>query len=292
MVFSPKMAAQTGEKIAADFGFTKFPIRPLEIAAKNDIAVETKPAEVKGISGALILVGNNVRIVYSTDLNNRGFENFSVSHELGHYFLPGHPDQIKKQGGVHFSHANFTEAQSIELEADHFASGLLLPSKLTQAFLDARQIGLEGILCLAEVAECSRTAAAIRTAQCSSYPVAVMVSQADTIAYAFLSDGFKQLGKLAWLKKGSPLPDTLTRRFNARASNVLGAERACGETYLGDWFGGPKGPSLDEEVVGLGRYGFTLTVLSSESQRCDPDEEEDEDTALERSWSPKFAYGR
>jgi hypothetical protein len=64
------------------------------------------------------------------------------------------------------------------------------------------------------------------------------------------------------------------------------------ETRLGDWFGGPKGIDLDEEVVGLGSYGFTLTVLSSEAKLAQPDEEEDEDTDLERSWTPKFAYGR
>jgi hypothetical protein len=215
-----------------------------------------------------------------------------VSHELGHYSLPGHPEEIQKQGGTHLSRANFSEASSIELEADHFASGLLLPSRLTRNFLDSHQVGLEGVLALADAAECSRTAAAIRTAECSSYPVAVIVSRDEQVAYAFLSEGFKQLGQLAWLKKGTPLPASLTRRFNSDASNVSQTRKACGETRLGDWFGGPKGIVLDEEVVGLGSYGFTLTILSSEAQMSAPDEEEDEDAELEKSWTAKFAYGR
>lgn len=291
--FRLKMATQLGEKIAAEYGFSKFPVRPFDIIGKKDIKVEAKPSDVKGVSGAMIFAGSSATIIYSTEYDNHGFENFSVSHELGHYCLPGHPEEIIKQGGAHFSRADFTEgATSIEIEADHFASGLLLPSRLTQDFLDRSQVGLEGILALADTAECSRTAAAIRAAECSSYPIAVIVSREQHIAYAFLSEGFKQLGKLAWLKKGTALPDTLTKRFNADASNVSSAKKQCGETRLGDWFGGPKGIELDEEIVGLGSYGFTLTVLSSEAKLPQPDEEEDEDAELERSWTPKYAYGR
>jgi Zn-dependent peptidase ImmA (M78 family) len=290
--FQLKMATQLGEKIAADFGFTEFPIKPLEIAQKRGIRVEAKPSDVKGVSGAMIFANGNATIIYSRDLSNKGFENFSICHELGHYFLPGHPEEITKQGGTHFSRANFTESSSIELEADHFASGLLLPSGLTRKFLDSQQVGLEGILALADAAESSRTAAAIRAAECSNYPVAVIVSRDEQVAYAFLSEGFKQLGELAWLKKGTPLPSSLTRRFNANPANISQASKTCGETWLGDWFGGPKGIALDEEVLGLGSYGFTLTTLSSESRLSAPDEEEDEDAELEKSWTPKFAYGR
>src|SRR4051812_32448941 len=117
MAFNVKMATQRGEQIAAEYGFASFPVRPLEIAGKADIAVEAKPAEVKGVSGAMIFADGNPLIIYSRAFNNVGFENFSICHELGHYFLSGHPEQIIKQGGRHFSRANFTEALPIELEA-------------------------------------------------------------------------------------------------------------------------------------------------------------------------------
>ena len=76
---------------------------------------------------------------------------------------------------------------SIELEADHFASGLLLPSRLTRKLLSNNQIGLDGILKLAETAHCSITAAAIRSAECGTYPVAIIVSKGNEIVYAFTS---------------------------------------------------------------------------------------------------------
>jgi hypothetical protein len=95
----------------------------------------------------------------------------------------------------------------------------------------------------------------------------VIVSQESQIAYAFLSDRFKALGKLAFLRKGSPLPDTVTRRFNADPDKVLYGKRDCENTNLADWFDGPRRIALDEQVIGLGRYGYTLAVLSSEGGR-------------------------
>lgn len=290
--FRLKMATQLGEKTALEMGYRKFPVDPMQIARDKGILLEAKPPEAEGVSGALIIAGNQFAIVYSTTLGNQGHENFSIAHELGHYFLPGHPEEIIKSGGTHLSRANFTQNTSIELEADHFAGGLLMPSAFTKDLLSKSQVGIEGIFTLADEASCSRTAAAIRAAECNAYPMAVVASRNTEVAYAFMSDSFKNLGKLAFLKKGSSLPLTLTRDFNALSSNVLQAKRACGETTLNDWFDGPKGIKLDEEVVGLGQYGFTLTVLSSEQLQSDPDEEEDEDAILEESWTPRFAYGR
>lgn len=291
--FRLKMATQLGEKVAAEAGLTQFPIDPRRIAEGKGITVQAKPAHVKGVSGALIFAGDDVTLIYSSEYNNVGFENFCMGHELGHYFLPGHPEEIMNQGGSHVSRADFTQNTSIELEADHFASGLLLPSSLTRSFLSKNQVGLEGILKLADVARCSRTAAAIRSAECCEYPVAVIVSQGEHVSYAFLSDGFKRLGKnLAFLKKGTPLPDSATLRFNRDPENVLGIKQEAGTTTLSDWFDGPPGITLDEEIVGLGGYGYTLTVLSGEDLPIDPDEEEDEERDLEDRWTPRFAYGR
>ena len=39
-------------------------------------------------------VGNMFGIAYATHIDNVGFQNFSVGHELGHYFLPGHVDAV------------------------------------------------------------------------------------------------------------------------------------------------------------------------------------------------------
>jgi hypothetical protein len=207
--------------------------------------------------------------------------------------LEGHPEEIQKTGPMHVSRAGFIQGDSsIEIEADHFASGLLMPTSLVRQNLDDAQIGLAGIEKLSTDAECSLTASAIRSAECSPYPMAVVVSRADRICYGFLSDGFKQLKPRAFPRKGDLLPETATREFNSDYSNVEQRRRWTSETTLAKWFDGSPGIRLDEEVVGLGEYGFTLSVFSSEELPEEPDEEEDEEAALIERYTPKFAYGR
>lgn len=286
-------ARQCGERKAREYGFTTFPVDPFRIAQGEDIHVEAKPAELRGVSGGIIFADVGTGIFYATDIASEGFQRFTVAHELGHYFLEGHPEEIQKTGPMHVSRAGFTQGDSsIEIEADHFASGLLMPTSLVRQTLNHAHIGLAGIEKLATEAECSLTAAAIRSAECSPYPMAVVVSQRDRISYGFLSEGFKQLKPRTFPRKGDLLPETATREFNLDHSNVELRRRQTSETSLAEWFDGSPSIRLDEEVVGLGKYGFTLSVFSSEELPSEPDEEEDEEAALIERYTPKFAYGR
>lgn len=292
--FRLTMATQCGEKLARDEGYAAFPVNPIAIARKHDIHVEQKPPEMTGISGALIFAGPNPIIIYSTEHANEGFENFSVAHELGHYFLPGHPEEIQRAGGAHMSRSGFSEGHSsIEIEADHFAAGLLMPDYLVRQTLNAGQVGLSGIRQLADHARASLTAAAIRAAQCASFPLCIIVSSGEAVSYAFPSERFKALGRNIYLRKGSALAaGSATAALNACPADVLAATQMTGECRLADWFDTDRNVTLDEEVIGLGKYGLTLTVLSSEPLALQDDDDEDEDAVLEESWTPRFAYGR
>lgn len=289
------MATETGEKVAREEGFTTLPVKPLVIAERKELHVEKKPPGMKGVSGALIFMEPRPLLIYSAEHQNAGFENFSIAHELGHYCLPDHPDQIVKGGGQHFSRAGFSEgALSIELEADHFAAGLLMPDFLVKKLVEESEIGLEGIRELTGSAEVSLTAAAIRVAQCARFPICIVVSEGAAVRYAFPSETFKDLGQNIFLRKGADLPSTsTTARFNALSSNVASGRQVTGDCRLRDWFDTDRNPALDEQVVGLGSYGLTLTVLSSDELPIDYDlGEANEEAALEESWTPRFARDR
>lgn len=289
----PSWARQQGERKSRECGFDRFPIDPFEIAHAEDIQLWPKKPDQVGVSGGILFHGDDVGIFYSTDIKSEGFQRFTIAHELGHFFLPGHPEVIHEMGGAHMSRAGFAgPAVSIEVEADHFASGLLLPTSLVRRHLSDEPIGLEGIESLASVSCCSLTASAIRTAECAPYPMAIVVSEGGQVRYCFMSDSFKALGRLTYLANGTELPDTLTRAFNSSPDNVRGAKRDCQSTDLFRWFEGDRRIELDEEVIGLGSYGLTLTVLSSEDLPESPDEDEDEEAQLIESYTPKFAYGR
>lgn len=291
--FRLEWARKCGERKAKEHGFTSFPIDPFQIAANEDIFVEAKKPDQAGVSGGIIFTDVGIGIFYATNIASSGFQRFTLGHELGHYFLDGHPEEIMKHAPVHISRAGFTEGSNpIEIEADHFSSGLLMPTGLVRRSLDDHQVGLAGIEELASVSECSLTASAIRAAECCPYPMAVVVSKGERVCYSFLSEGFKQLRPRAYPQKNDLLPDTGTRAFNSNPANVAEGRRLTSETTLNEWFDGPSSIDLDEEIIGLGSYGFTLTVFTSEELPAEPDEELDEEASLIESYTPRFAYER
>lgn len=288
--FRLKMAKQKGEACAREQGFTSLAVDPFVIARANDIEVRAKPDTAQGVSGMLLRHGNAFGIVYATHINNEGFQRFSVAHELAHYFLDGHIDHVLPKDGMHVSEAGFTSGDPYEMEADQFAAGLLMPGDLFKKALRKRTAGLQTIEDLATVCRTSLTATGIRCAETSEDALAVIISTGNTIDFCFLSDAMKSLPKLTWLRKGSPVPSsTVTARFNANSHRVLAGERDGEQINVREWLGGTQSSTVAEEVIGLGSYGKTLTVLSSETIGQDlVEDEEQEDRAMDESWTPRF----
>jgi IrrE N-terminal-like domain len=290
LAFRLKMAKQEGEACAKEQGYTALPVDPIAIALKNDIDVQPKPDTAEGVSGMLLRHGNEFGIVYATHIASEGFQNFSVGHELGHYFLEGHISHVLKNG-VHVSEAGFTSTDPYEMEADQFAAGLLMPGSLFKTALRKRDAGLATVEAMAGLCRTSLTATGIRCAELSDDALAVIISTGSAIDFCFLSNRMKTLPQLSWLRKGTRVPvDTLTARFNIDRRRVLGAERATEEVDVMDWLGGTRSARVIEEVVGLGSYGKTLTVLSSEviGQEIPELDDESEDDDLRERWTPRF----
>jgi hypothetical protein len=68
-----------------------------------------------------------------------------------------------------------------------------------------------------------------------------------------------------------------TPKFNKVASNVTSARKAAGWTSLDDWFDDAPQIEMKEDVVGLGSYGRTLTVLFTNDIVDGDNETEDDD---------------
>lgn len=284
------MAKQNAEAFLRKEGLVdNIPIDLLAIAASRNIAVQAKPDTEPGVSGMLLRHGNNFGILYATHIENEGFQRFSIAHELGHYFLDGHLDHVVKDG-IHASHAGFVSADPYEREADSFAAGLLMPSGPLRKLIRRHDPGMQLINLASNDFKMSVTATSIRYAELTGDAVAVILSTGRVIDYCFLSDAMKTLPQLNWLRKGSPVPsDTTTSRFNANPDRIKRGERVEAEIDVREWLGGTKRVNVLEEVVGLGSYGKTLTVLSSKFIGNDSDDsEEDEEEQLKESWTPRF----
>jgi len=289
--FRLKMAKQKAEALLKERNISALPVDPFAIAADSGIEVRGKPDTAVGVSGMLLRHGDNFGILYATHLHNEGFERFSVGHELGHYFLDGHIDHVLPKDGIHESHAGFVSSDPYELEADNFSAGLLMPETLFKRELNRRRPGFETVEHMTGRCRTSLTATAIRCAELSNDALAVIISTGSMIDFCFLSDAMKSLPQLSWLRKGSAVPaGTGTARFNTKPENVRSGERLAQDIDVMEWLGGTRRATVCEEIVGLGRYGKTLTVLSSESigQDQDDDDQEEDDEATAERWTPRF----
>lgn len=291
-------AEHKAHEVVSKLKISSLPVDPFSIADHREITHQEKSGLELGISGCLMKVGDVFGILYSSRFANEGFKRFNVAHELGHYFLPGHIEALFGAGQeFHQSESGFTSNDKYEREADTFAASLLMPKLLFRAACDSSGQGLKAIETLAELCVTSLTATAIRFAKLSDEPVVVVCSKGDRVEYAFMSKPMQDLRGLTWIRKGSGLPmGTATANFNKDEGNVRRGKRVVSTSTVDTWFDGGGSAELNEEVVGLGDYGKTLTVLWADSlpepdyEIDDGEESEDDENLLpsqrwrERAW--------
>jgi Zn-dependent peptidase ImmA (M78 family) len=286
-----KRAQLQAEQVIRDEEIKSLAVDVMEIAEKRGILVQGKPPTATGVSGMLVRAGDEFGILYATHISSIGFQRFSIAHELGHYFLEGHIDHVLPKDGTHVSEAGFTSSDPFELEADYFAASLLMPSALFQAELRKANDGLEAIETLSDKCITSLTATAIRYSELTRSAAAVIVSTGGYVNYCRLSESIKSLKGITWIRKGSIVPpETETASLNARPESIARAERRTAEIDIRSWLGGDRSVKAVEEVVGLGDYGRTLTILtcpSIEDEVFGYDVDDDEERLME-SWTPRF----
>jgi hypothetical protein len=267
----------TARKISA------LPIDPFGIATGEGIVCEKLKGS--GVSGCLCGAGDMFSIFYNDSISSDGFRRFTIAHELGHYFLEGHYKHIFADGNSrHVSDSGYSSDDPFEREADAFAAALLMPPGLFKSACACVAPGFKAIKTLSEKCLTSLTATAIRYADLSDDPIAVIGSKDNRVQFAFMSDLLKQRRDLTWPKKNSGIPNgTATHRFNGDPKNVAQSKGMTSTALMDVWFDCGGTAYVNEEVVGLGpSYGLTLTILVAEAPR-DPDHdgEETEDEEME-----------
>lgn len=256
-------AEYAAKKLIGKLKITKAPICPFKIAKDHEITVRSKDSDKPGVSGFLMRVGGQFGIMHASHIKNDGFIRFTISHELGHYFIPGHPDKLFGNGdGIHTSRSGFISQESLELQADHFAKELLMPGFLFRQEVPKAGEGFGAIEYLSQNFSTSITATAIRYCTFAEDAVVVIMSSDKNIEWSFMSPTLSGLPNISWIKKGSLVPpNSYTCNFNKDKANITNAKQVEGWTNLSEWLEDAPEIEMKEDVVGLGSYGKTLTVL-------------------------------
>jgi Zn-dependent peptidase ImmA (M78 family) len=276
--------AKCAEDLIKRLGIGSLPVDPIKIATDHEITVQSWRPTKKGVSGFLMKNGEAFGLSYSEFIANQGFINFTVGHELGHYFPPGHVERLFANGsGIHYSHSGFVSHDDCEREADLFSATLLMPEVLFRQAIRTAGEGFLAIETLSRLCMTSVTASAIRFAEFADSPVAVIVSSEGRVAFASLSDAMRESG-FTWPKAGDLVPQSSTTySFQKDADNITKGRKAEAFAMLDEWFDGAPRVEVKEDVVGLGDYGKTLTVLFT-SEALESDEDESEEDGYIPSW--------
>lgn len=276
------LARRQAERMVKTEELGPLPINPIAVAEAKGIVVERMPSSARGLSGMLMHASGNFGIAYATHVDNEGFQRFAVGHELGHFCIEGHVEAVTDKNGQHRSNAGFTSPDRYEREADNFAVGLLMPGALFAPAMERHSGGFETVKSLAELCATSLTTTAIRYTELTDQAVVAVLSEGDTIDFAAMSPAFSRLKGFEWLRRGSRVPPkTTTAVFSSDTTNVELGRHTNATCWLPEWFG--EGPDIElfEDVVGLGNYGKTLTLLWADDFPDEDDEDEDAIGAFE-----------
>lgn len=277
-----RVARRAARDLLQETGWTILPVDPLKIAADKrppiPVIERALPNEIHGACG---MIDGHFVIAISTSCPTPQHRRFTAGHELGHYHLDDHVEQMFAGGiawvpstGSHFQ----SGSNQVEREADFFASELLMPESLVRPLVRGPP-ALRQVRSVASRCDVSFSAAAITVARLTGDPLAIIVSKDGVVEWPAFSPALSAYPwarariKGEWAPRGSG-----AHRLGRDRSAVEEGAVIDDECRLCEWFpGAPPNVEVVEESMGLGRYGRVLTVLRP-GELPDPDDEQ------EREW--------
>lgn len=280
-------AAERAEQILAVTNSLRKPIDPFAIAASEETITLIGDDFRQRFDGQLefhkkqnrfLLFYNNK---YDCGLSAGAHQprtRFSVSHELGHFYLDAHHAFLRRGGAAHRSRGEFVNDATIEREADAFAAGLLLPSKILRPLVNEDQLSLAVVEELAGQFRTSLVSTALRCVALSDFPCAMVGARDGVVAWSATSQAMIAAGFYP-PSKGSPLSRTGRERWPAFESGT--ARKSEGSAFAREWFrtydrGDLGGVHVTEHYLPVPSME-TLVVLLTIPDDAFPADDESED---------------
>ncbi|HWB01923.1 MAG TPA: ImmA/IrrE family metallo-endopeptidase [Verrucomicrobiales bacterium] len=247
-------------QILEDFEIKRTPVNVFEIARREKIKLCPTSAGLD-FCGRLEFAHDLGRFLLfhpdTSDAEENPRIRFSVGHELGHYYIETHREHLIGGGNAHSSSAGFICDKKMELQADAFAAGLLIPERTLKSRMAMRRDGfltLKELLRLAEECKASRESAAIRYVKYTEEKCIAVVSREETVLYAASSDDAERIKLL--VKRGATVPS------HSAAMRTQRGEIVENEIDGAEWVPWTRVRKLSEESISLGYGGLALTLLA------------------------------
>ena len=266
--------AEGARQLLRELNVQGIPIQPRDIAEQLQIVVWEREMESQ-YDGCLMRVGDAWGILLNNLIQSQSRKNFTIAHELGHYYLDGGQTegQISATGEENKvaefvpqrrcqreDLRGFDSHQLEEQRANQFAVELLMPSPIFRAdATDLPKIGLPAIDALAAEYSTSLTSTAIRYTRLSSHVCAIVLSERGQIKYFAYSDRFRQNSD-CYLARNNPLhPDSVAALLAKGGSKEVKEHQ--GKVPLSHWCSTQSDQPLIEQSRRLPRMNQVLSFL-------------------------------
>lgn len=218
----------------------------------------------KCFDGMLVWDGIKFNIHLNTFKGNRldtTRGRFTLSHELGHYFLEAHNYAIKN-GEVkpHPSNISLFHHEKMEVEADYFASCLLMPRERLRNFTGGKKFSLDIIKELAVSFKVSLTAALIRFAEVGTHGILVTFCENNRIKWYCKSPDFPMIAHRFKVGEAPPPTSVLGESFLKSDAQYTSVQNIDLEDWFYDRKGAPTWP-LYEQCFYSDVNGYAISMV-------------------------------
>lgn len=185
---------------------------------------------------------------------------FTFAHELGHYFIDEHRQSLLSgRTPSHPSFIDFSSKNPVELEADHFASSLLLPECRLMQDCQKRSFNFKLIEDLSAKYQTSITATVLKLMTIDKHPIMLVYIIKGKIKWFRYSHDFP----FKWLKK----PVGQVPKYT-----LAGAFFSTGEKFdeelpitANEWFDNVLDRDIDrpffEKCIYSEKHNFVLSII-------------------------------
>jgi len=292
-------ASDFAEDIVKGLGITAPPVSPFQILQSEKKRISAFGDDFgDAFDGRLEYQRPRFLLFFNTkyDVRSRKGEhhprvNFSVSHELAHYYLIAHHNYLEQGGRPHGSKTEFVSDNNSEREADAFAAGLLMPRFLAEPLLDQGELAFDQIARAADTFDTSLVSTAFRAVQLSSLPCALAGLRDGKVAWVLPSA--RLIEAKCYPKKGAIRAAFVAARWAAflRGDD----ERETVDGKLIDWFQtydreeDLAAVEVTQAILPVRSMNTVLVLLTMDEEDVMP-EEQDEEDEFDRDHREKFGW--
>jgi Zn-dependent peptidase ImmA (M78 family) len=266
----PRPIAELAEGILRSLNMWKVPVNPLDIARQEGILLK-EGSYSDGFDARIEYYADHhvfcIFYAQSAGWRTDGRVRFTLSHELGHYFIEDHR-QLLLSGKVHDSVSDFRSRDPIEIQADEFAADLLMPMPLFRAELDGFRSGfctLDDLSTLATRLGTSLTSVGRRYCESDREPCTILFSDSGLIRWSHSSEDMKRKLLYFYPYNSAPPRGSKTAALWEMIHNGTATGKIEGSVAANVWFDMPRARYLWEEARPLGNTGRVITQITIES---------------------------